>query len=101
MKKFYLVCLTLLSFGLSADVTVEKMSDIETRVDSMSLNELQDRRSFLMRQERQLMATQSSTQNPSTVKSTSSRLAEIRAELSAIQKALIAIVGVAAISALS
>ena len=100
MKKFYLVCLTLLSFGLSADVTVEKMSDIETRVDSMSLNELQDRRSFLMRQERQLMATQSSTQNPSTVKTTSSRLAEIRAELSAIQKALIAIVGVAAINAL-
>ena len=96
MKKFYLICLTLLSFGLSADVTVEKMSDIESRVDSMSLNELQDRRSFLKREERQLMATQSSTQNPSTVKSTSSRLAEIRAELSAIQKALLAIAGVAA-----
>ena len=43
------------------------------------------------------MATQSSTQNPSTVKSTSSRLAEIRAELSAIQKALLGIVGVAAV----
>ena len=101
MKKFYLVCLTLLSFGLSADVTVEKMSDIESRVDSMSLSELQDRRSFLMREERSLMATQSSTQNPSTVKTTSGRLAEIRAELSAIQKALIAIAGVAAISSLS
>ena len=49
MKKFYLVCLTLLSFGLSADVTVEKMSEIESRVDSMSLSELQDRRSFLKR----------------------------------------------------
>ena len=101
MKKFYLICLTLLSFGLSADVTVEKMSDIESRVDSMSLNELQDRRSFLKREERQLMATQSSTQNPSTVKSTSGRLAEIRAELSAIQKALLAIAGVAAINALT
>ena len=64
MKKFYLVCLTLLSFGLSADLPVEKMSDIETRVGSMSLNELQDRRSFLRVEERQLMATQSSTQNP-------------------------------------
>ena len=41
MKKFYLVCLTLLSFGLSADLPVEKMSEIETRVGSMSLNELQ------------------------------------------------------------
>ena len=101
MKKFYLVCLTLLSFGLSAEVTVEKMSDIESRVDSMSLSELQDRRSFLMREERSLMATQESTQNPSTVKSSSSRLAEIRAELSAIQKALIAVVGVGAINALS
>ena len=74
MKKFYLVCLTLLSFGLSSDVTVEQMSDIESRVGSMSLNELQDRRSFLTRQERQLMATQASTQNPSTVKTTSSRI---------------------------
>ena len=101
MKKFYLVCLTLLSFGLSSDVTVEQMSDIESRVGSMSLNELQDRRSFLTRQERQLMATQASTQNPSTVKTTSSRLAEIRAELSAIQKALIAIVGVGAINSLT
>ena len=43
----------------------------------MSLSELQDRRSYLMRTERQLMATQSSTQNPSTVKSSSSRLAEL------------------------
>ena len=67
MKKFYLVCLPLLSFGLSSDVTVEQMNDIESRVGSMSLNELQDRRSFLTRQERQLMATQASTQNPSSV----------------------------------
>ena len=61
MKKFYLVCLTLLSFGLSADLTNKQLSEIETRVDSMSLNELQDRRSFLTRQESQLMATQAST----------------------------------------
>jgi len=101
MKKFYLVCLTLLSFGLSADVTVEKMADIEARVGSMSLSELQDRRSLLLRQESQLMATQESTQNPSTVKSSTGRLAEIRAELSAIQKALIAVVGIAAINSLS
>ena len=93
-----MVCLTLLSFGLSADVTVEKMSDIESKSWFMSLNELQDRRSFLRVEERQLMATQSSTQNPSTVKTTSGRLAEIRAELSAIQKAHIAIVGVAAVN---
>ncbi|MDA8605111.1 DUF5011 domain-containing protein, partial [Gammaproteobacteria bacterium] len=102
MKNFYLVCLTLISFGITAaDVSVEKMSDIESRVGSMSLNELQDRRSFLIREERQLMSTQLSTQNPSTIKSVSSRLAEIRAELSTLQKALLAIVGAAAINALT
>jgi len=84
MKKFYLVCLTILSFGLSADVTVEKMSEIESRVDSMTLNELQDRRSFLVKEERQLMLAQDSTQNPSTIKKASNRLNEIRAELSFI-----------------
>ena len=77
------------------------MNEIDSRVGSMSVNELQDRRSFLIREESQLLATQSSTQNPSTVKTVGGRLAEIRAELSAIQKALIAIVGVAAISSLS
>ena len=56
--RFYLVCLTLLSFGLTADITVEKMSDINSRVDSMTVNELQDRKSFLLREERQLMVTQ-------------------------------------------
>ena len=101
MKKFYLVCLTLLSFGVSAELTVEKRVDIESRVDSMSLTELQDRRSSLQREERQLVATQASTQNPSTVKSVSGRLAEIRAELSAIQKALLGIVGVAAINSIT
>ncbi|MEL1232101.1 MAG: immunoglobulin-like domain-containing protein, partial [Candidatus Neomarinimicrobiota bacterium] len=101
MKKFYLVCLTLLSFGLSANVTNDKMADIESRVGSMSLSELQDRRSFLKREEARLQATQESTQNPSTVKNTSSRLAEIRAELSAVQKALLAVVGVAAINSLT
>ena len=101
MKKFYLVCLTILSFGLSADITVEKMTEIESRVDSMSLAELQDRRSSLRAEERQLMATQSSTQNPSTLKAGSKRLSEIRAELSAIQKALIAVAGLAAINALT
>ena len=101
MKKFYLVCLTILSFGLTAEVSQERLSQIDSNVASMSMNELRDRRAFLLSEQSQLVSTQSSTQNPSTVKSTSSRLAEIRAELSAIQKALIAIVGVAAISSLT
>ena len=101
MKNFYLVSLTLLSFGVISDVTIAEMSDIESRVGSMNVSELQDRRSYLLREERSLMVTQSSTQNPSTVKSVGGRLAEIRAELSAIQKVLLAAVGVAAISSLT
>ena len=101
MKKFYLVCLTILSFGLSADVTVEKMSEIESRVDSMNFNELQDRRSFLVKEERQLMLAQDSTQNPSTIKKASNRLDEIRAELSVIQKVLLAVAGAATINAIT
>ena len=90
-----------LSFGLTAEVSPERLSQIDSNVGSMSMNELRDRRSYLMSEQSQLLETQSSTQNPSTVKSTSNRLAEIRAELSAIQKALIAIVGVGAINSLS
>ena len=101
MKNFYLVCLTILSFGLTAEVSQERMTQIDSNVASMSMNELRDRRAYLMSEQSQLLETQSSTQNPSTVKSTSGRLAEIRAELSAIQKALIGIVGIAAISALT
>ena len=101
MKIFYLVCLTVLSFGLTAEVSPERLSQIDSSVGSMSMNELRDRRSFLINEQAYLQDTQGSTQNPSTVKSTSGRLSEIRAELSAIQKALIAIVGVAAINSLS
>ena len=101
MKKFYLVCLTVLSFGLTAEVSPERMSQIESEINSMSFNELRDRRSSLMSEEAQLLDTQSNTQNPSTVKSASGRLAEIRAELSAIQKVLLGIVGAAALNAVT
>ena len=98
MKKFYLVCLTVLSFGLTAEVSPERMSQIDSEVQSMSFNELRDRRASLLSEQAQLLDTQSDTQNPSTVKSTSGRLAEIAAELSAIQKVLVGIVGAAVLA---
>ena len=101
MKNFYLVCLTIISFGITAEVSPERMTQIDSSVNSMSMNELRDRRAFLINEQAYLQDTQASTQNPSTVKSTSGRLAEIRAELSAIQKALIAIVGVGVINSLT
>ena len=101
MKNFYLLWLTVLSFGLTAELSSEKISQIDSSIKSMSLNELQDRRASLISEEAMLLDAQSNTQNPSTVKSMGGRLAEIRAELTAIQKALIAIVGVAAINSLT
>ena len=37
MKKFYLVCLTILSFGLTAEVSQERLSQIDANVASMSM----------------------------------------------------------------
>ncbi len=84
MKKFYLFSLTLVSLGLATDLSSETLSEMEARIGQMGVAELQDRRAYLMQE-------QEGTQNPS-------RLKEIAAELSAIQKALIALVGAAVIS---
>jgi len=101
MKKFYLVCLTVLSFGISAEVSSERLAEINSSVNSMSVNELQDRKAYLINEQAQLLKTAQSTQSPSNVKSISNRLDEIRAELSSIQKALIAMIGIAAINSLT
>ena len=87
MKKFYLFGLTMLSLGLATSLNAETLSEMEQRIGQMGVVELQDRKAFLLQE-------QEGTQNPS-------RLKEIAAELSAIQKALVALVGAAAISNLT
>ena len=87
MKKFYLLSLTMVSLGLSTDINSETLSEMEARIGQMGVLELQDRRAFLLQE-------QEGTQNPS-------RLKEIAAELSTIQKALVALVGAAAIANLT
>jgi len=84
MKKFYLFSLTLVSLGLATDLSSETLNEMEARIGQMGVLELQDRRAFLLQE-------QEGTQNPS-------RLKEIADELSAIQKALVALVGAAVIS---
>jgi len=102
MKNFYFVgLLTVLSFGLTAEVSSDRLSEINSSVNSMSVNELQDRRAYLINEQAQLLETAQSTQSPSNVKSISNRLDEIRAELSSIQKALIAMLGIAAINSIT
>ena len=84
MKKFYLFSLTVLSLGLATDLASETLSEMEQRIGQMGVVELQERRAYLLQE-------QEGTQNPS-------RLKEIAAELSTIQKALVALVGAAVIS---
>ena len=84
MKKFYLFSLTLVSLGLATNLSSETLSEMEARIGQMGVVELQDRRAYLLQE-------QEGTQNPS-------RLKEIADELSAIQKALVALVGAAVIS---
>ena len=101
MKKLLLLSLTVLSFGVYSDISADKMAEIEQRVSSMGIKELQDRRSFLIKEESSLFNQLDTTQNPSTNKAMSERLASVRAELSAIQKALLALVGAGAIASIT
>ena len=77
-------------FGISD----QKFQEIESRVNTMSLEQLNARRSMLLNEQDSINSSGSSS-------ATSGRLKEIAAELSAIQKALIAIAGLGAISALT
>ena len=84
MKKFYLFFLILIILGFATDISSETLSEMEQRIGQMGVVELQDRKAYLLQE-------QESTQNPS-------RLKEIAAELNAIQKALVALVGAAVIA---
>ena len=99
MKNFILLSLIFISAGIYAELSPEKISEIESNVNSMGIKELQDRRAFLLEQEANILNQPNVLQAGAEGSSTASRLAGIRAELSAIQKALIAILGVGAISA--
>ena len=68
-----------------------KYQEIENRVNTMSLEQLNARRAMLINEQESMSGSGSA--------SNSGRLREIAAELSAIQKALIAIAGLGAISA--
>ena len=83
-------------------ITDAQLSEIQTRVNSMSPAQLNNRYAELKSEQRMLEAQAS--ENPSQSGSGSSsanRLAEIYAELSQIQKVLVAIAGLGAISALT
>ena len=84
-------------FGISDS----KFNMINNKVSSMSYNELLDSRSSLLNEKADLELLDENTQSPSQKKQNQNRLSEISAELSAIQKALVALVGVAALSSIA
>ena len=82
-------------------ISQQKLTQIEERVNSMSVMQLNDRAAFLMAEQEELEKEQGSSQSPSNQKAISTRLSEITAELSAIQKVLAVVVGASALSALT
>ena len=100
MKSFKLYSTVLLALfmftTLSANVSISeaKLDEIQARVNSMNYNQLVSSRKMLLQEKEGIESSSASA-------SSSSRLAEIVAELSQIQKALIAIAGVAAVSSLT
>ena len=85
------------SFGISEVKSIE----IESRVNQMSYSELMSNKNNLIAEQENLNAAQNATQSPSANKAIGSRLKEISAELSQIQKAIAALVGIAAFSAIT
>jgi hypothetical protein len=83
------------------DLSAAELSKIQNSVDSMSVRQLNQRMSQLNNEKSQIEAGQNSTQSPSANKNMQGRLAAINAELSAIQRALVVLAGVAAISSVT
>ncbi len=78
-----------------------KINEIENRIKDMNYDELIATRKSLITEQSNLQMLQDNTQSPAQSKAIGSRIGEIGAELSAIQKALIGLVGIVAVSNLT
>ena len=83
------------------DISDEKFNEINNKVNSMNYTELAKNEKLLISEIDQINSSLDSTQNPSQIKSLTSRLNAISAELSLTQKLLLAAVGVAGINVLT
>ena len=80
------------------EIPKDRALEISERVDRMNQIELLERRQELIQEKKSLETSYNSTQNPSVIRSSAVRYAEVIAELSAIQKVLLATVGAAVIA---
>ena len=83
------------------NLSADKLNEIETRVQSMNYSQLIDAQNQLNEERGLLLSDQANTQSPAQNKSINKRLLEITAELSAIQKAVLAIVSVSALNSIT
>ena len=97
----FIVMAFTVSLTAESFISAEKLSQIESNVNSMSVRQLNQKKESLIAEQKSLNAQSNEVQSTESKNKISKRLAEINAELSAIQKALIAILGVGAISALT
>ena len=85
------------SFGVSET----RFNEIETRIQDMNYDQLVATRKSLIIEQENLRMLQDNTQSPAQSKAIGSRLGEIAAELSTIQKVLLGLVGAAAVANLT
>ena len=109
IKKFSLMGIVLAMFlaipNLEAadevGISNQQLNEIQARVNNMSFEQLNERRSQLLSEQAMLQEEAASSPGAGASASVRSRLAAISAELSTIQKALLAIAGLGAVSALT
>ena len=82
-------------------LSAEDIAVIENRIDKMSISELNTQRESLMAEAAYLQAEQGASQSPTRSRAISSRLGQITAELSLIQKALIGLGSIAILNNLA
>ena len=104
---FYLFVLLICGFSFTniafseALISEEKLNEIESSVNSMGVNELKNRMIVLNEEKTKINDQTEKSESLEANQTILERLAEINAELTAIQKALATILGVGAISAIT
>ena len=97
MKNVYLLLGLILSvsFGINADYTIteDQYNDIKYKVSTLDESDLKTREAALVTEINQLNEEQDNTQSPSKRKQNNTRLALLLAELSEVQRVLLAVFG--------
>lgn len=93
---FFSIGISAIDVGVGVDEDI--YNSIENRVSKMDYSELVSSRSSLKEEQNNLKVDQENTQSPAQNKAIGQRLSEITAELTMIQKALLALTGGAILS---